>query len=249
MKDKCETKAQLLQELARMRQRVAELKISGADRKRSEKALENTGEYAEDIIATVREPLVVLDAELKVVTANRSFYRTFQVEPAETEGRLVYDLGNRQWDIPRLRELLEKVLPTNTAFDDYAVKHDFETIGLRTMLLNARRIYREANKSDTILLAIEDITERKRAEEELRKHRQHLEELVKQRTAEIRKANEELNQDITERKRGEEELEALLRLHEATVQGIASSLLVMDRDLNILMANRRYLETAGIEAS
>ena len=125
------------------------------------------GEYAENIIATVREPLIVLDADLRVVSANRSFYSTFQVTPEESERQFIYDLGNRQWNIPRLRTLLEELLPQNTVFNDFEMEHDFQTIGKKVMLLNARKIYRETNKTGMILLAIEDITERKQAEEKL----------------------------------------------------------------------------------
>jgi len=89
------------------------------------------------------------------------------VTPEQTEGRLIYDSGNRQWDIPRLRELLEQILPQNTNFDNFEVEHDFATIGRKVMLLNARRIHTEEGKTDSILLAIEDITERRQAERAL----------------------------------------------------------------------------------
>jgi diguanylate cyclase (GGDEF)-like protein/PAS domain S-box-containing protein len=135
---------------------------------KEEKRLREALEYSDAIIATVREPLVVLDKELRIITANRSFYRTFQVNPEETEKRLIYDLGNRQWDIPQLRELLENILPMNNAFEDFEVEHDFKSIGRKTMLLNARKIYRETNHVEMVLLAFEDITERKKAEEQLK---------------------------------------------------------------------------------
>jgi len=135
---------------------------------KEEKSLREALEYSDAIIAKVREPLVVLDKELRIVTANRSFYRTFQVNPEETEKRLIYDLGNRQWDIPRLRELLENILPMNNAFEDFEVEHEFNSIGRKTMLLNARKIYRETNHVEMVLLAFEDITERKKAEEQLK---------------------------------------------------------------------------------
>src|SRR5664280_2420662 len=121
-------------------------------------------EYAENIINTVREPLIVLDQDLRVVTASRSFYEFFKVKPEETEGQLIYNLGNDQWDIPKLRELLENILPDKTTFDNYEVEHDFATIGKRIMLLNARQIKRALGKERIILLAIEDITERKQLE-------------------------------------------------------------------------------------
>ncbi|MDO8528072.1 MAG: PAS domain-containing sensor histidine kinase [Deltaproteobacteria bacterium] len=121
-------------------------------------------EYAENIVETVREPLIVLNTNLKIISANRSFYKTFKVKPHETEGKFLYHLGNRQWNIPKLRQLLEEILPKHTTFEDYEVEHNFKTIGLKTMLLNARRIYRKTDKKKTILLAIEDITERKKLE-------------------------------------------------------------------------------------
>ena len=125
-------------------------------------------EYAEGMINTVREPLIVLDQDLRVVTASRSFYEFFKVSPEETVGQLIYDLGNKQWDIPKLRELLETILPQRTTFDDYEVDHDFATIGRRIMLLNARQIQEVLSKERIILLAIEDITVRKQTEKALK---------------------------------------------------------------------------------
>ena len=136
------------------------------------------------ILSTVREPLVVLDANLKVVDANPSFYKTFCVTPQETEGTLIYDLGNGQWNIPRLRELLEQALPENSAYNDFEVEHDFETIGPKIMHLNARRIYREANQTQLILLAIEDVTKREY-------YKRDLEKIVESRTAELVTARQE----------------------------------------------------------
>jgi PAS domain S-box-containing protein len=127
-------------------------------------SLDKASEYAESIIDTVREPLIILDQDLRVVTASRSFYEFFKVKPEETEGQLIYNLGNDQWDIPKLRELLETILPQKTTFDNYEVEHDFVTIGRRVMLLNARQIKRALGKERIILLAIEDITKRKQLE-------------------------------------------------------------------------------------
>jgi PAS domain S-box-containing protein len=134
------------------------------ERRRHERLLELARIYADSIVTTVREPLLVLDKDLRVVTANRSFYATFKVGPAETEGRAVYDLGDGQWDIPELRTLLEEIVPANNWFDDFEVVHEFEHIGRKTMLLNARRFPPEGPFT-LLLLAIEDITERKQAEE------------------------------------------------------------------------------------
>ena len=128
---------------------------------------DDTSQFAENIINTVREPLIVLDQDLKVVAASRSFYNFFKVNIDETIGKLIYDLGNKQWNIPKLRELLETILPEKTTFDNYEVKHEFSTIGKRIMLLNARQIERAFGKEKIILLAIEDITERKHKEEKL----------------------------------------------------------------------------------
>src|SRR5659263_76169 len=102
-----------------------------------------------------------------------------------------YNIGNRQWDIPSLRTLLEEILPKDTQFNNYEVSHKFQTIGQKTMLLNARQIYQEVIGMSMILLAIEDITQRKRTEEELKNYREHLEELVNERTREVRFAKEE----------------------------------------------------------
>jgi len=129
--------------------------------------VEEAREYAENIINTVREPLIVLDQDLRVVSVGRSFYDFFKVKPEETVGQLIYDLGNKQWDIPKLRELLETILLEKTAFDNYEVEHDFATIGRRVMLLNARQIERGMGKERIILLAIEDITETRRLEAQL----------------------------------------------------------------------------------
>ncbi|BBO80883.1 hypothetical protein DSCO28_14490 [Desulfosarcina ovata subsp. sediminis] len=141
-------------------------------------------EIFNSILDSIREPLVVLDSDLKVVNANQSFYHTFNVKPEQTEDVLIYDLGNRQWDIPKLRELLEKILPQNTIFNNFEVDHHFDTIGRKIMHLNARRIYNEANQAQLILLAIEDVTEREY-------YKRHLEEMVQKRTAELSVAREE----------------------------------------------------------
>jgi chemotaxis protein methyltransferase CheR len=155
----------------------------------------------DNILGSIREPLVVLDSDLKVVKANHSFYQTFNVNPDETEGILIYDLGNRQWNIPGLRELLEDVLPENTVFNDFEVEHNFETIGRKIMHLNARRIYGEANQTQLILLAIEDVTEREY-------YKRHLEEIVEKRTAELEGAREEAENALCEIKNLKEQLEA-----------------------------------------
>jgi two-component system CheB/CheR fusion protein len=113
--------------------------------------------FAQDIVATVHEPVLILDVDLKVMFASRDFFRVFKATPEDTEGKLVYELGNHQWDIPRLREMLEKVLASNSSFQEYRVEHDFPTIGHRVMLLNSCRINRVHVGIDMILVAIKEI--------------------------------------------------------------------------------------------
>ncbi|MBD1938593.1 chemotaxis protein CheB [Microcoleus sp. FACHB-68] len=134
--------------------------------KHSAQQLQESRDYAEAIVATVRAPLVVLDSQLRVKTVNRSFYETFQVTPEETEQKLIFDLGNGQWNIPRLRQLLEQVLSQDTLIHDFEVTHEFLNIGNKTMLLNACRIPLDGNPMQMMLLGIEDITERKQFEDE-----------------------------------------------------------------------------------
>jgi len=125
--------------------------------KRKSIDLQHARDYANAIVQTVRESLVVLDGNLRVITANDAFYQTFLVMDEETETHLIYELGNGQWDIPQLRSLLEEILPQNNEVKDFDVTHEFETIGLKTMGLNARRLV-QAEGEDLILLAIEDVS-------------------------------------------------------------------------------------------
>jgi two-component system CheB/CheR fusion protein len=134
--------------------------------KLNEESLIEANNFTLSVISTVREPMVVLDSELRVISVNRSFYKTFLVDPHETENKLIFDLGNNQWDIPALRDLLEKVILQNKEFNDFLVEHEFPSIGYKKMLLNARSIFRENHESHLILLAIEDITNRKHAQTE-----------------------------------------------------------------------------------
>jgi two-component system CheB/CheR fusion protein len=132
--------------------------------KRSMAEIEDRREFTEAIVQTVRDPLLILDKDLRVLMANRSFYETFRVAREETEKRLVYELGNRQWDIPLLRRALEEILPRNTALENFEIEHDYEKIGPRTMILHARRISFRSTRETRILLAIEDVSERKQME-------------------------------------------------------------------------------------
>lgn len=121
---------------------------------------------ASAIVDTVREPVLVLDKDLRVIAASRSFYSTFAVSPEQTQGRLLYTLGAGQWDIPKLHVLLEKIIPERGVMEDYEVEHEFPHLGRRTMCLNARRVFYEGGAGATILLGMEDVTERRGLERE-----------------------------------------------------------------------------------
>ena len=181
------------------------------------KMVQHVSEYSESIFNTVREPLIVLDQDLRVVVVSRSFYEFFKVKPAETVGKLIYDLGNKQWDIPKLRELLETILPQKTSFDNYEVEHDFATIGKRIMLLNARQIQRVLGKERIILVAIEDITERREIENGLEKTRKEL-EVIKQSADEA--------SDFAE----------------SVINTVREPLISLDKDLRVVTVSRSFYE-------
>jgi PAS domain S-box-containing protein len=181
------------------------------------KSADEASEFAESVINTVREPLISLDQDLRVVAVSRSFYEFFKVKPEETVGQLIYDLGNKQWDIPKLRELLETILPQKTTFDNYEVEHNFTTIGRRIMLLNARQIERGMGKERIILLAIEDITERKEIEAGLEKTRKEL--------AVIKKSADEARE-----------------FAESVINTVREPLISLDQDLRVVTVSRSFYE-------
>src|SRR3977135_1003913 len=131
-----------------------------------EPLVEDIQDYAMNIVDTVREPLLILDTTLRVQSANRAFYQTFHVSSDETVDRLIYELGNGQWDIPDLRRLLEDVVPKSSVFNDFELEHTFPVIGRRVMLLNPRKL-QAGHHGELLVLAMEDVTARKRAEEAL----------------------------------------------------------------------------------
>jgi PAS domain S-box-containing protein len=134
------------------------------ERRLQEQLLQDTLNYAEAVLATLREPFIVLDDHLRIKTANRSFYETFKVPPKDTEDKFIYDLGNGQWDLPELRTLLKEVLSNDHPIHDFEVEQTFPAIGHRVMRLNAGRLASVNSQPDLILLAIEDITDRHNAE-------------------------------------------------------------------------------------
>jgi nitrogen-specific signal transduction histidine kinase len=144
--------------------------------------------YLRTFTGIAREPVLVLDFELKVVGANATFYNNFEVTKEQTENQFIYNIGNGQWDIPELRKLLEDILPEKKAFKDFEVTHDFPEIGPKTMLLNAMRL----DTTQQIILAIEDITVKKALEEKLAEYTKNLEKGVAEKTAELKARVDEL---------------------------------------------------------
>jgi two-component system, chemotaxis family, CheB/CheR fusion protein len=181
--------------------------------------LSESYDYSNAVISTLHDPMIVLDKDLRVKTANRSFYKKFGVNEEETEGVLLYDLGNKQWNIPRLRELLEDIVPKNAYFHDYEVTHTFPEIGTKTLVLNASRIVQKSHGERLILLSIKDITEmtllRLKEKETLKKdmlaaksYNLKLEKAVKERTRELKEANIKLAEKNAELEKMNTELEA-----------------------------------------
>lgn len=148
------------------------------ERHKAELALAKALAYGDDIIATLREPFLVLDGDLRVRTANRAFYHTFRVSPEETENRYVYELGNGQWDIPGLRTLLDQVLSRNQSVSDFEVEHSFPTLGPKTMLLNARPFPPTSKNPELILLAVYDISAARQQANELAEVSRHKDEFL-----------------------------------------------------------------------
>jgi PAS domain-containing protein len=151
---------------------------------------EKSWTYIRSVVDIVREPVMVLDKDLRVMAANESFYRMFQVEPKDTEGKVVYELGNGQWNIPALRKLLEDILPKNTFFKGFEVAHEFPVIGRKVMILNARQIhFKEKTPSEEfppiILLAMEDVTEMMVIAETLASHANQMEARFTERTEKL----------------------------------------------------------------
>ncbi|MDD2758373.1 MAG: PAS domain-containing protein [Patescibacteria group bacterium] len=155
---------------------------------------QTTWTYVKTVVDTVREPFLILDKNLRVVAANESFYQFFKVSRAETENAYVYDIGNKQWNVPSLKRLLEEIVPRDTFFKDFEVDHNFQLIGRKIIFLNARQIFGARDKSlpQLILLAMEDVTAKELAEKKLEEYTQRLEGAVEKRTAQLEKRIKEL---------------------------------------------------------
>ena len=222
MKDDHKTKKQLVNKLTELRSQHDELKQSITGSILAELAVEEALRYSKSIVETVRESLLVLDADLKIISANRNFYKTFKGTSDETIGCFIYDLGNKQWDIPKLREMLETILPQKETFDNYEVEHDFANIGKRIMLLNARQIERVLGKERIILLAIEDITKRREIENGLEKIRKELE-------------SSKISED-----------EGLVYA-ESIINTIREPLIVLDQDLRVVTASRSFYDVFKVK--
>jgi PAS domain S-box-containing protein len=183
MSDQNRIELELLEELERLRARVAYLEQAENAHRRADAELQDTLVFLEGIVDTAHEGLLVLDSELRVKRANRSFYQVFEAKQEETENQFIYELGNGQWNIPKLRGLLENLLKENTEVRDFEVQHSFQDIGQKTMLVNARQLFHPDRNINMILVAINDITERKQAEESMEQY-----------ARELTRSNEELEQ-------------------------------------------------------
>jgi len=177
--------------------------------------LEDGHGVAQAIVDTIREPLLVLDKDLRVVAASRSFYLTFRMKREESEGRPIYALGNGQWDLPELRLLLERILPQHTVMEGYEVDQEFSPLGRRTMVLNARTVFFEENARALILLAIEDITDRRVAERRLADLLQQKETLLQEMQHRVANSLQIIASILLLKARSVQSEEIKLHLHDA----------------------------------
>jgi PAS domain-containing protein len=168
-----------------------------------EKYWDQSWTYIKTVIDVVREPVLVLDSDFRVLSANIPFYHTFKVKPKETEGKIVYELGNNQWKIPALKKLLESMLPKQTFFRGFEVVHDFPSIGKKVMLLNGRQIYVQGEfvNKPIILLAIEDITEVVGAADKLAEHTKEFEIKLAEREEKLSSLVKDLEKEIIDLKK------------------------------------------------
>lgn len=162
---------------------------------------EESWTYIRTVVDVLREPVLILDKNFKVLAANESFYKLFQVEQKDTEGKVIYKLGNGQWDIPALRKLLEDILPKNTFFKGFEVEHEFPSIGLRTMILNARHIHSKDKTTSElfppiIMIAIEDVSDIMTIANRLAQYTSQLEKTLTTRTEKMETKISKLEKQI-----------------------------------------------------
>lgn len=246
-----------------------ELTITNQELQTRNDLLSESYEYSEAIVSTMHEPMLVLDKGLRVKSANKAFYDKFNVSEEQTKGILLYDLGNKQWNIPALRELLEDIIPKNAKFYNYEVKHTFLHLGEKIMSLNASRIIQKTHREQLILLVIADITEvrklivekemieRELLNKEIRDRKiekQRLERAVKLRTKELKQANESLEEKNTELLHMNKELEAFtyvsshdLQEPVRKIQAFASRILEKENQ-NLTDSGKNYFRLMQNEA-
>jgi diguanylate cyclase (GGDEF)-like protein/PAS domain S-box-containing protein len=190
--------------------------------------------YAENVADAVHEPLVILDADLKVIAASKAFFNTFQLNPKETENRCIFAIGDHQWDIPELRRLLTEILPARKSIEHFEVVHDFPALGKKVMVLNAFWIPREADRPHYIIVAIED-----------RKDPAELALRVKIRTAELSSANEDLYLEINRRKQAEEALKESENQYRTIFRLASVGIGQADQTGRLVHVNDRQCEITG----
>tara|TARA_B100000378_G_scaffold173051_1_gene139492 strand:+ start:28022 stop:29161 length:1140 start_codon:yes stop_codon:yes gene_type:complete len=207
------------------------------------RTLDEANLLAQAIVNTIPEPFLVLDVDLRVLEASRSFYEVFKVEPSETQGRMLYALGHGQWDIPALRLLLETILPERVEMDGFEVEHDFPEIGRRVMLLNARKVLYEESDTMAILLAFRDVTERRAAERD--------KDALLARSEELRRQNDVLLQEMKHRVANSLQIIAsILLLKARSVNSDETSFHLRDAHQRVMSvaAVQRYLDmTDGVD--
>lgn len=194
----------LQEEVLQLRKRVAELEELHAQAlasKNTQDVVREAYAYTQSIVRAVREPMIVLDGDLRVISANQSFYDTFRVNAHDIETKPVYDLGDGQWNIPALRSLLQELLLEKDAFNNYEIRHHFKNIGQKIMVVNGRRIPPIPERAQFILLAIEDVTERNASRLQLATGKEvtaGLEEKVAERTRQLNEINAQLQEKVAE---------------------------------------------------
>jgi nitrogen-specific signal transduction histidine kinase len=156
--------------------------------------------YIRHVVDTAREPFLILDAKLYILSANEAFYRTFQTMAKDTEGKQIFKLGKGQWNIPALRRLLEEVLPKESFFRDFEVEHEYPIVGKKLMLMNAREVFEpqhvRQHSPKMIILAMEDVTKQRMLEEKLASYTKEMEARVSERTRMLEERLAKLENDL-----------------------------------------------------